>query len=47
MNNQLGELVVKPIPSAVRVRIPREMDDKSFEPCDADVLVNIGAVEVE
>ena len=47
VNNQLGELVVKPIPSAVRVRIPREMNDESFEPCDADVLVNIGAVEVE
>ena len=49
VNIQLGELVVKPIPSAVRVRIPREMDDESFETCDADadVLVNIAAVEVE
>lgn len=41
--------MVNPIPLAVRVRIPRGMDDKSFETCDADVdvSVNIAAFEVE
>ena len=41
--------MVKPIPLAVRVQIPREMDDESFETCDADVDVieNIAAFEVE